>query len=67
MPTKQSIAEQPRANTKKASKELERAIANLGKAGKGAGAITNNYMRLRLTMAPASGHAYSPTAAAITA
>ena len=53
MPTKQSIAEQPRANTKKASKELERAIANLGKAGTGEGATTNNYMRLKLKVADA--------------
>ena len=43
MPTKQSSAEHPRANTKKASRELERAIASLGKAGTGTGATTNNF------------------------
>ena len=61
MPTKQSIAEQPSANSKKASRELERAIARLGElnAGTGAGATSNNYRQLNLKTAAEwlSGHA----------
>ena len=63
MPTKQSIAEQPSANSKKASRELERAIARLGEQKAGtAGATSNNYRQLDLKMAAGSR---MPAAAAI--